>query len=179
MSQSLYMTRTVVLWNQFWIKTKGTNSESDLCYLYSPISFILGFSHYVRGGRFYYRFTFKIKQGIYEDKNLLPTASNRVELEAPYIQSRLETSNLIASIQCRTNFSRRIVIALTVNFLPEGTNPNFCITKKEWAYQQLSPRIKYKIMINKSLSPTCVPTIYVEIREQIYEPFWDTVQKVM
>ena len=83
------------------------------------------------GGRVSYRFTFKIKQGIAENDNILLTARNRVELEAPCIQSRLETINLITSIQCHINFSVRMTRTKTMSFLPEGTDPNVFITKKE------------------------------------------------
>ena len=82
------------------------------------------------GGRVSYRVTFKIKHGIAEDDDILLTSSKYVELETSRINSRLETSNLIASIQCHTNFSRRMARTLTMNFLPEGTDPKFCITKK-------------------------------------------------
>ena len=89
------------------------------------------FTFCTRGGRVSYWLTFMIKKGIAEDDNLLLAARNHVQLEAPQIQSRLEISNIIASIQCHTNFSIRITRTLTINFLLEGTNPNFFITKKE------------------------------------------------
>ena len=84
-------------------------------------------------GRISYQVTFKIKHGISEDDDLLLIARNRVELEAPRIQSKIDTINPIASIQCHTNFSRRMDRKLTINFLPEGTDPNVFITKKERA----------------------------------------------
>ena len=130
LSQSLSVTITVGLRYQFWIETKGTNCESALCHFHGPIGLILVFSLSVRGGRVSYQVTSKIKKGFAEDNNILLTARNRVELEAARIQSRLDTSNLIASIQYPTNFSRLMARTLTMNFIPEGTDPNFCITKK-------------------------------------------------
>ena len=134
-------------------------------------------------GRISYQVTFKIKHGISEDDDLLLIARNRVELEAPRIQSRLDTSNLIASTQCHTHFSRRMARKITINFLPEGTDTNCCITKKtRYTVDKISTILFSDIVSENDKEEFITNMSAYNTRGnhgKIYEPFWDAVEKVM
>ena len=72
---------------------------------------------------------------------------------------------------------------LPMNFLPEGTDPNFCITNKEGATVDEISTILFSDIISENDKEEFITSMRAYNTRgnhgTIYEPFWDAVEKVM